>query len=264
MTMNLSKFSCEGKVALITGGSRGIGRASALALADAGANVVVSSRKIADLEPVAEEIRSRGVKGLAVAAHNAKSEDSKMLIERVLKEFGRIDILLNNAGTNPYHGPIMDQDEKTYDITMNVNLKGIFILSQLAGRVMKERGGGCIINTASIGGIRAGELGVYSVTKAAVIMLTQVMAKEWGQYNIRVNAIAPGIIKTRLSEALWKDPKVNEKALRSMALMRLGEPEEVAWAVVFLSSAAGSYITGETIVIDGGRVHGEPAHVKKE
>ncbi len=262
--MDLSRFSCEGKVALITGGSRGIGRASALALADAGANVAVSSRKIADLEPVADEIRSRGVKGLAVAAHNAKSEDSKMLIERVVKEFGRIDILMNNAGTNPYYGPIMDQDEKTYDITMNVNVKGIFILSQLAGRIMRGRGGGCIINTSSIGGLRAGELGVYSVTKAAVIMLTQVMAKEWGQYNIRVNTIAPGIIKTRLSEALWKDPKVNEKAVQSMALMRLGEPEEVAGTVVFLSSAAGSYITGATIVVDGGRVHGEPAHLKKQ
>jgi NAD(P)-dependent dehydrogenase (short-subunit alcohol dehydrogenase family) len=129
---------------------------------------------------------------------------------------------------------------------------------------MKGRGGGCIINTASIGGLRAGELGVYSVTKAAVIMLTQVMAKEWGQYNIRVNAIAPGIIKTRLSEALWRDPKVNEKSLGQIPLMRLGEPEEIAGAVVFLSSAAGNYVTGETIVIDGGRVHGEPSHLKKE
>jgi NAD(P)-dependent dehydrogenase (short-subunit alcohol dehydrogenase family) len=264
MNMDFSKFSCEGKVALITGGSRGIGRASALALADAGANVVVSSRKIADLEPVADEIRSKGVKGLAVAAHNAKSEDSKMLVERVVQEFGRIDILMNNAGTNPYYGPLMDQDEKTYDITMNVNLKGLFFLSQLAARIMKAQGGGCIINTASIGGLRAGELGVYSVTKAAVIMLTQVMAKEWGQYNIRVNAIAPGIIKTRLSEALWKDPAVNAKAIAQIPMMRLGEPEEIAGAVVFLASKAGSYITGETIVIDGGRVHGEPAHRKKK
>src|SRR5208283_6178027 len=132
-------------------GSRGIGRASALALADAGANVVVSSRKIADLEPVAEEIRAKGVKSMAIAAHNAKIEDSKTLIEQVVKAFGKIDILMNNAGTNPYYGPLMDQDEKTYDITMNVNLKGMFILSQLTARVMKGRGGGCVINTASIG-----------------------------------------------------------------------------------------------------------------
>lgn len=262
--MNLSMFSCEGKVALITGGSRGIGRASALALADAGANVVVSSRKIADLEPVAEEIKARGVKSMAIAAHNAKMEDSRMLIERVHKEFGRIDILLNNAGTNPYYGPLMNQDEKTYDITMNVNLKGIFFLSQLTAKIMKEQGGGSIINTSSIGGLRAGDIGTYSVSKAAVIMLTQVMAKEWGQFNIRVNTIAPGIIKTRLSEALWKDPAVNERAISQIALMRLGEPEEVAGAVVFLASAAGRYITGTTIVIDGGRLQGEPAHLEKK
>ncbi len=262
--MNLSQFSLEGKVALITGGSRGIGRASALALADAGANVIVSSRKIADLEPVAQELRAKGVKSMAIAAHNAKTEDSKALVEKVMQAFGRIDILLNNAGTNPYYGPIMDQDEKTYDITMNVNLKGIFILSQLTAKIMKPQGGGCIINTSSIGGLRAGDLGVYCISKAAVIMLTQVMAKEWGQFNIRVNAIAPGIIKTRLSEALWKDPEVNDKALGSIPLMRLGEPEEIAGTVVFLASKAGSYITGETIVVDGGRLHGEPAHLQKK
>jgi dehydrogenase/reductase SDR family member 4 len=262
--MNFSQFSLEGKVALITGGSRGIGRASALALADAGASVIVSSRKIADLEPVAEEIRAKGVKAMAIAAHNAKTEDSKALVEKVMKAFGRIDVLVNNAGTNPYYGPIMDQDEKTYDITMNVNLKGIFILSQLTAKIMKSQGGGSIINTSSIGGLRAGELGVYCVSKAAVIMLTQVMAKEWGQFNIRVNAIAPGIIKTRLSEALWKDPAVNEKAISSIPMVRLGEPEEIAGAVVFLASNAGSYITGETIVIDGGRIHGEPSFLQKK
>lgn len=262
--MNLSRFSCEGKVAVVTGGSRGIGRASALALADAGAHVVVSSRKIADLEKVAGEIRARGVRGLAVAAHVAKTEDSKMLIELVVKEFGRIDILMNNAGTNPYYGPMMDQDEKTYDVTMNVNVKGVFVLSQLAARAMKEQGGGCIINTSSIGGLRPGDLGVYSVTKAAVIMMTQNMAKEWGQYNIRVNNIAPGIIKTRLSEALWKDPAVNERALKTIPMMRLGEPDEIAGAVVFLASDAGSYITGATIVIDGGRMYEGPSHLQKK
>jgi NAD(P)-dependent dehydrogenase (short-subunit alcohol dehydrogenase family) len=181
-----------------------------------------------------------------------------------MKEFGRIDILMNNAGTNPYYGPLMNQDEKTYDVTMNVNLKGIFFLSQMVAKIMKAQGGGSIINTSSIGGLRAGDIGTYSVSKAAVIMLTQVMAKEWGQFNIRVNTIAPGIIKTRLSEALWKDPKVNEKAISQIAMMRLGEPEEVAGAVVFLSSAASSYITGETLVIDGGRLQGEPAHLEKK
>jgi dehydrogenase/reductase SDR family member 4 len=261
--MNLSMFSCEGKVALITGGSRGIGRASALALADAGASVVVSSRKIADLESVAAEIKAKGVKSMAIAAHVAKTEDSRMLIERVKKEFGRIDILFNNAGTNPYYGPLINQDEKTYDITMNVNLKGILFLSQMAAKIMKEQGGGSIINTASIGGLRASELGAYSVSKAAVIMLTKVMAKEWGQFNVRVNAIAPGIIKTRLSEALWKDQAVSDRAVSRIALMRLGDPEEIAGAVVFLASPGGSYITGETLVIDGGSLLGEPSHLGK-
>ena len=262
--MDLSQFSLDGKVAVVTGGSRGIGRSAALAMADAGAHVVVSSRKIEGLEPVAAEIAAKGVKGRAIAAHVGKMEDSRALMDQVMKEFGRIDVLVNNAGTNPYFGKIMDQDEKTYDITMNVNLKSLFFLSQMAARIMKTLGGGSIINTSSIGGIRAGDLGVYCVSKAAVIMMTQVMAKEWGQYNIRVNALAPGIIKTRLSEALWRDPKVNAKAVSQIPMLRLGEPDELGGVVVFLASQAGSYITGETIVIDGGRVHGEPSWLEKK
>lgn len=261
--MDLSQFSLEGKVAVVTGGSRGIGRAAALAMADAGASVIVSSRKIDGLEPVAAEISAKGVKGRAIAAHVGKTEDQKALIDQVMSEFGRIDILINNAGTNPYYGKIMEQDETTYDITMNVNLKSVFFLSQMAAKVMKKQNGGSIINTSSIGGLRAGDLGVYCVSKAAVIMMTQVMAKEWGQYNIRVNAIAPGVIKTRLSEALWKDPKVNAKAVAQIPMLRLGEPEELGGIAVFLASQAGSYITGETIVIDGGRVHGEPSWLEK-
>lgn len=257
--MDLSVFSLEGKVAVVTGGSRGIGRAAALAMADAGAHVVVASRKIADLEKVAAEISAKGVRGRAIATHVGKTDECNRLIEQTMKEFGRLDILFNNAGTNPYYGPLMDQDEITYDITMNVNTKSIFVLSRLAARIMKDQGGGTIINTSSIGGIRAGDLGVYCASKAAVIMLTQVMAKEWGQYNIRVNAIAPGVIKTRLSEALWKDPKVNEQAVSQIPTLRLGEPEELGGLVVFLASDAGSYVTGETIVIDGGKVHGVPA-----
>jgi NAD(P)-dependent dehydrogenase (short-subunit alcohol dehydrogenase family) len=260
--MDLSRFSVKDKVALITGGSRGIGRASALALADAGAHVAVSSRKQEDLDKVAAEIASRGVKGLAIASHVAKMDDLKGLVEKVMKEFGRIDILVNNAGTNPYYGPLIDQDEKTYDVTMNVNVKGVFFLSQLVARIMKEKGGGSIINISSIGGLRAGELGLYCVTKAAVIMLTQVMAKEWGPYKIRVNAIAPGIIKTRLSEALWKDPEVGARATSQIPLMCLGEPEDVAGTVVYLASEASRYVTGATFVVDGGRVHGEPSWFK--
>ncbi len=257
--MDFSKISLEGKVALVTGGSRGIGRASALAFADAGADVVVSSRKLPDLEEVAEEIKAKGRKGRAVASHIAKIEESQALVERVKAEFGRIDILMNNAGTNPYYGPLMDAEEWAWDTTMNVNLKGPFLLSQLVARIMKEQGGGNIINTASVGGMRAGELAIYNVTKAGLIMLTECMAKEWGQYNIRVNAIAPGVIKTRLSEQLWKEPAVGEAAMKRTPLLRLGEPEDVASVVLFLASDAARYVTGETIVIDGGQMLGPPS-----
>ena len=257
--MDFSKISLDGKVALVTGGSRGIGRATALAFADAGADVVVASRKLPDLEVVAEEIKAKGRKGLAVASHIAKIEESKNLVEKVKAEFGRIDILFNNAGTNPYFGPLMDAEEWAWDVTMNVNLKGPFLLGQLVAKVMKEQGGGSIINTASTGGMRAGELHIYGITKAGLIMLTQVMAKEWVQYNIRVNAIAPGVIKTRLSEALWKEPAVGERAAKNTALGRLGMPEEVAKTALFLASDASSYVTGETIVIDGGSMVGGPS-----
>ena len=257
--MDYSKISLEGKVAVVTGGSRGIGRASALAFADAGANVVVASRKLPDLEGVAEEIKAKGVKGLAVAAHVAKLEESKNLVDKVMAEFGRIDILFNNAGTNPYYGPLLNAEEWAWDTTMNVNLKGLFFLSQMVARIMREQGSGSIINTSSTGGLRASELSIYNVTKAALIMLTMVMAKEWGQFGIRVNAIAPGVIKTRLSEALWKEPAAGEAAKQRTAILRLGEPEEVGALVLFLASDHASYITGETIVIDGGGGVGGPA-----
>jgi len=262
--MDFSKISLEGKVALVTGGSRGIGYASALAFADAGADVVVASRKLPDLEVVAEEIKAKGRKSLAVAAHIAKIEESKNLVDRVMAEYGRIDILLSNAGTNPYYGPLMDAEEWAWDITFNVNLKGLFFLNQMVARVMKEKGaGGSIINTASVGGIRAGELSIYNTTKAALIMLTDCMAKEWGQYGIRVNAIAPGVIKTRLSEQLWKDPAAGEAVMKNTPLLRLGEPEEVGAVVLFLASDLSSYVTGETIVIDGGSRHGGPSFLAK-
>ncbi len=253
---NFPKISLEGKVALVTGGSRGIGRASALAFASAGANVVVASRKIADLEPVAAEIKTKGVKGLAIASHVAKIEDSKALVDAVMKEFGRIDILFNNAGTNPYYGPLINMEEWAWDATMNVNLKGQFFLSQLAVRVMKSQHSGVIINTASVGGLRASDLAIYDTTKAALIMLTQVMAREWGKYNVRVNAIAPGVIRTKLSELLWKAEKAYNQATTTSSLGRIGEPEDVGNLVLFLASDFSSFITGTTIVIDGGEMLG--------
>jgi dehydrogenase/reductase SDR family member 4 len=256
--MDNNRFSLSGKVALITGGSRGIGRACALALAEAGADVVVSSRKQADLDVVAGEIKAKGRKGLAIAAHVAKKEDQKKLVDQVVKEFGRIDILFNNAGTNPYPGDLLKAEEWAWDTTMNVNLKGPFFLAQLVARVMKEKGGGAIINTASVAGLRSGGLAIYGVTKAGLIMLTKCMAREWGQYGIRVNAIAPGVIQTRLSEALWKDPAIGAAAIKRHPLGFIGVPDDVAGAVLYLASDAARYVTGETIVIDGGAMVGVP------
>jgi NAD(P)-dependent dehydrogenase (short-subunit alcohol dehydrogenase family) len=251
--MDLSRFSLEGDVALVTGGSRGIGRAIALAFADAGANVAISGRKLPDLEPVAGEIKQKGVQSLAVASHIDKLEESRALLDRVMGEWGKIDILVNNAGSNPYTGPLLEAEELAWDATMDVNLKGPFLLSQLVARVMKEHGGGSIINIASAAGFRPSiQLGIYSVTKAGLIMLTQVMAKEWGQYKIRVNAIAPGLVKTSLSEALWKDPLKEKQAAKNRALEYVGGPEDIAGAALFLASDAARYITGEVVLVDGG------------
>lgn len=254
--MSMSQISLKGKVVLISGASRGIGEASALAFAEAGADVVVASRNLAELERVAEKIRAKGVRSLPVASHVAKIDDSIRLVERARKEFGRIDVLFNNAGTNPYYGPLTDVPEWAWDTTFNVNLKGPFFLAQQVARVMKEQGGGCIINTASIAGFRPSDLNIYCLTKAAYIMLTEVMAKEWGQWGIRVNAIAPGVIKTRLSEGLWKEEARGKSVEDRTPLMRIGEPEDVAGAVLFLASDLARYITGETIVIDGGQILG--------
>ena len=258
--MVVSTISLEGKVALVTGGSRGIGRAAALAFADAGTSVVVASRKLPDLEAVTGEIQSKGGKAVAIAAHVGKKEEIQNLVDKTMAQFGRIDILFNNAGTNPYYGPLLDAEDWAWDTTMNVNLKGPFQLAQLVARVMKDQGnGGSIIQTGSVASLRPGELNIYCVSKAALMMLTQVMAKEWGQYGIRVNTIAPGVIKTRLSEALWKNPETGETARQNTPLLRLGEPEEVGDVVLFLASDLSRYVTGEIIAIDGGQLLGPPA-----
>jgi NAD(P)-dependent dehydrogenase (short-subunit alcohol dehydrogenase family) len=243
--------SLEGRVALVTGGSRGIGRAIALAFADAGADVVVCSRKLPDLEVVAGEIKAKGRKGLAVASHVAKLEESQSLMETVKSEFGRLDILVNNAGTNPYDGPLMDAEEWAWDVTMNVNLKGPFFLSLMAAKMMQEHGGGNIINISSSAGLSPSNLHIYSISKAALIMVTRVMAMQLAPLNIRVNAIAPGVIKTRLSEALWKTPDGGERPRQGGPLRRLGEPEDVATVALFLASDASGYVTGETIRVAG-------------
>ncbi len=247
-------FSLGGRVAVVTGGSRGIGRSIALGLAEAGAEVVVAARKRADLDLVVQEIEALGRQALPVECNVREREHLDNLLKATLARFGRLDILVNNAGTNPVFGPILDMEERAWDVVMNTNLKAVFLLSQAAARAMKERGGGgSIINVSSTGGLRASKgLGGYSVSKAGLIMLTRVLAAELGPYGIRVNAIAPAIIRTKFSEYLWKTPEVYEPAVKGTPLGRIGEPDETAGAVVFLASDAARYISGVVIPQDGG------------
>jgi NAD(P)-dependent dehydrogenase (short-subunit alcohol dehydrogenase family) len=245
-------FSLKGKVALITGASRGIGQAVAIGLAQAGADIAIASRKLPDLEKVAEQVRKTGRKCLPVAAHVARMEEINNLVGQVMAEYGRIDILVNNAATNPTMASAIDVDERAWDAIMNLNLRGLFFLSQAVARLMKEKGGGKIINISSIAGISPDLLPVYSISKAGVIMATKVMAQQWAQYNIRANAVAPGLTKTRFSEALWNNPDILKLAMGKTPMARVAEPEEMVGAVIYLASDASSYVTGQVIAIDGG------------
>jgi dehydrogenase/reductase SDR family protein 4 len=246
------EFSLKNKVVLITGASRGIGEATAIGLAQAGADVAIASRKLPDLEKVADQIKKTGRKCVPVAAHVGKTEEINNLVKRVLEEFGKIDILVNNAATNPSMAPAIDIDERAWDSIMNLNLKGLFFLSQAVARGMKEKGGGKIINVSSVAGITPDILPVYSISKAGVIMATKVMAQQWAPYNIRVNAIAPGLTKTRFSEALWKNPDILQMAMTRTPMARPADPEEMVGAIIYLASDASSYVTGQVIAIDGG------------
>lgn len=252
MNFSPEEFSLKGKVALVTGGSRGIGKAIAVGLAKAGADVALASRKLPDLEEVAKEIKGAGRKSLAVATHVGRLEEINNLVSKVKEEFGRIDILVNNAGTNPTMDQAMEIEERAWDSIMNLNLKGLFFLSQAVAKLMKEQGGGKIINVASIEGITPGILPVYAISKAGVIMATKVMAQQWAKYNIRVNAIAPGLTRTRFAEALWSNPDILNVAMMKTPMGRIAEPEEMVGAVIFLASDASGYVTGQVLAVDGG------------
>ena len=250
-------FCLEGKVAIVTGGSRGIGRAIALAFAEAGADLVVSSRnrRPPELEKVAEEVRALGRKALAVPAHVGKREDVENLVQKSIREFGRIDILVNNAGANPVLSSMVDLEDEAFEKVLEVNLKGAFLMSKAVGKQMIKQGGGRIINMSSISGLRARAdgTGAYCISKAAMNMMTQVMARELAPQNILVNAIAPGSIKTEFSRVNWTDPDRRAQRIREVELRRFGEPEEVAGIALYLASAAGSFVTGEIIRVDGGQ-----------
>jgi NAD(P)-dependent dehydrogenase (short-subunit alcohol dehydrogenase family) len=252
--MYMDKYRLDGKVSLITGGSRGIGRATALGFAEAGADVAVASRKLPDLENVAKEIRKMGRRSLAVAAHVGRVEDINGLVARVTDEFGKIDILVNNAGTSPALASSLEVDERLWDSVMNLNLKGLFFLSQAVAKVMKEHGGGGIINVASMDGFKPeANIGTYAVSKAGVIMVSKVMALELAQYNIRANTIAPGNVHTRLGDSRFLAmPEYEQAMINRTPLGRIGDPNDMVGAMIYLASDASSFVTGECIVVAGG------------
>ena len=237
----------DGKVALVTGASRGIGRATAEALASAGAKVMLSSRKQADLESAAAAIDG----DTAVFAANAGDPDAAVAcVEATVERFGSVDILVNNAATNPYMGPSIDIDLSRYDKTWQVNLRGPLVWTQAAYKASMAEHGGAVVNVASAGGLAvATGIGIYNTTKAALIYLTKQLAGELGP-QVRVNAVAPGVVKTDMARALWEE--TGDRYAATLPLRRLGEPVDVANAIVFLVSDAASWISGHTLVIDGG------------
>lgn len=251
----LNQFDLTGKVALITGASRGIGAALAYAFATAGAAVVLSSRKQDGVDGVARTITEEGGRALAIAAHTGDSRAIANLVDCACTTFGGIDILVNNAATNPHFGPVLTSEESHWDKILDVNVKGYFRMVQACAPHMKERGGGKVINLASIAGkAPLPNMGIYSVSKAAVLMLTEVLATELAADNIQVNAIAPGFVKTAFSRAIWDNPTIHDAVVQRIPQRRIANVEELTGIALYLASAASSFTTGATFVIDGGQL----------
>ncbi len=255
MTTMGANFDLTGKVALITGGSRGIGLAIAEAYAAAGARLALASRKQEAVDAAAETIRQAGGEALAVAAHTGDGAAVEALVARVVELYGGIDILVNNAATNPHFGPFLTAEDSHWDKILDVNVKGYFRVAKACIPVMRQRGGGKIINMASVAGLEPQRMmGVYCVSKAAVLMMTQVLAAETAADNIQVNAIAPGFVKTKFSQVLWSTPDVHDRLVGAIPAGRMAEAEEIAGIAVYLASAASSFTTGATFVVDGGQL----------
>ena len=251
MATNL--FDLTGKVALVTGASRGIGESIAKLLGEQGAHVIVSSRKIDDCQIVADTIITAGGSAEAIACHVGNMDDISNCFAHIKQVHGKLDILINNAATNPYFGDILDTDLGAYTKTVDVNIRGYFFMCVEGGKLMRDNGGGSIVNTASINALKPGPMqGIYSISKAAVVNMTQSFAKECGRHGIRVNALLPGLTKTKFAGALFADEKILQAAIKAIPLHRHAEPDEMAGTVLYLVSDASSYTTGECIVVDGG------------
>ena len=256
-----SLFDLTGKVAIITGSTKGIGLAIATRMAEHGATVVVSSRKQDACEAVAKKIRDAGGKAVVIPCHVAHKDQLQALVDRTVAECGGIDIVVANAGVNPYLGPAAGVTDEVYERVMGTNVRSNFWLSNMVCPHMAARGGGAFIIISSIGGVLgSASLGLYGLSKAADIMLVKNIAVEWGPRNIRANAIAPGLVRTDFARALWEDPVRYKKTTRDAPLGRIGEPDEIAGAAVFLASPSGAFTSGQTLLIDGGRTAGTPLH----
>lgn len=252
--MPLANFSLEGKVAVVTGASRGIGEAIARGFAEQGATVIIASRKQESLDAVAASIaKDTGAKCVGIACHTGNPEAIDAFFTRVESEFGRCDILVNNAATNPYFGPAIDMDMGAFDKTFEVNVKGYFLMCQRAAKLMVKQEAGSIINVASIAGINPGPMqGCYSMTKAAVISMTKVFAIELGSAGVRCNAICPGVVETKFAQVLVETPEIYNSFIKNVPMNRHAQPKEMVGLAVYLASEASSYTTGTTMVADGG------------
>ena len=251
--MSTTLFDLSGKVALVTGASRGIGEEIATLLAQQGAHVIVSSRKIDGCQAVVDKITAAGGSAQAIACHVGDMEQIESIFAAITKEHGKLDILINNAAANPYFGHILDTPLSAYEKTVDVNLRGYFYMSVAAGQLMKDNGGGAIVNVASINGVIPGDMqGVYSITKAGVISMTKAFARECADLNIRVNALLPGFTDTKFASALVKNDAIRNKVLEHVPMNRVAKPSEMAGTVLYLVSDAATYTTGTCINVDGG------------
>lgn len=256
--MDTNLFDLTGKVALITGASRGIGFAIAEAFASAGAKVVLSSRKQDALDEAAAKIHVNGGDAFPFAAHTGNPDSVDALVNASLENFGGIDILVNNAATNPHFGPLISAEESHWDKILDVNLKGYFRTIKACTDGMRQRGGGKIINVASIAGLQYQQgMGIYSVSKAGVLMMTQTLAVELAADNIQVNAIAPGFVQTQFSQVLWQTPEIHQKITNAIPQGRIGQPAELTGMALYLASAASDFTTGAIMVVDGGQMAGK-------